>query len=211
MAFNVGGLVGTLLTIPIAKRLGRRKMFALYFGASAAAILATFGLDMPADHAPGDVLRHRRAGVRRLRRLSVLPARAVPDPPARDRRRILLQHRPRAGIGRPVPGRRRGRAQRRHADDLLRRLRAAAGTGVRAAGSSRRATGRSATEPERAWTSSTSSHSTGRCAATSMRASRPCSITASTSSVPRCASSSSASPPTPTAATASRSRAAPTR
>ena len=48
MAFNVGGLIGTLLTIPIAKRLGRRKMFGLYFGASAVAILATFGLDMPA-------------------------------------------------------------------------------------------------------------------------------------------------------------------
>jgi MFS family permease len=47
MAFNLGGLVGTLLTIPLARRLGRRPMFALYFGASAAAIFATFGLDMP--------------------------------------------------------------------------------------------------------------------------------------------------------------------
>jgi MFS family permease len=49
MAFNVGGLVGTLITIPLANHLGRRPMFALYFGASAAAILATFGLDMPAE------------------------------------------------------------------------------------------------------------------------------------------------------------------
>jgi MFS family permease len=49
MAFNIGGLLGTLLTIPLAKHLGRRPMFALYFGASAAAILATFGLDMPAE------------------------------------------------------------------------------------------------------------------------------------------------------------------
>jgi hypothetical protein len=49
MAFNIGGLVGTLLTIPIAKRLGRRPMFGLYFGASAVALLTTFGLDMPAQ------------------------------------------------------------------------------------------------------------------------------------------------------------------
>jgi len=49
VAFNIGGLLGTLLTIPLAKRLGRRPMFALYFGASAAAILATFGLDLPAQ------------------------------------------------------------------------------------------------------------------------------------------------------------------
>ena len=49
MAFNLGGLLGTLLTIPIAKRLGRRPMFALYFGASAAAFLTIFGLDMPAQ------------------------------------------------------------------------------------------------------------------------------------------------------------------
>ncbi|MDE2220644.1 MAG: MFS transporter [Gammaproteobacteria bacterium] len=47
LCFNLGGLIGTLLTIPLAKRLGRRPMFAWYFGASAAAIFATFGLDMP--------------------------------------------------------------------------------------------------------------------------------------------------------------------
>jgi Sugar (and other) transporter len=44
--FNLGGLLGTLLTIPVAKRLGRRAMFALYFAGSAAAILAAFGLDL---------------------------------------------------------------------------------------------------------------------------------------------------------------------
>ena len=43
--FNLGGLIGTLLTIPAAIYLGRKKMFAIYFAASAAAILATFGLD----------------------------------------------------------------------------------------------------------------------------------------------------------------------
>ena len=44
--FNLGGLLGTLLTIPAAKHLGRRVMFALYFAGSAASILATFGLDL---------------------------------------------------------------------------------------------------------------------------------------------------------------------
>jgi len=43
-SFNLGGLVGTLLTIPIAKYLGRRTMFAIYFLLSAAFILAVFGL-----------------------------------------------------------------------------------------------------------------------------------------------------------------------
>jgi MFS family permease len=44
--FNVGGLIGTMLTVPFAKFLGRRTMFAIYFAGSAAAILATFGLDL---------------------------------------------------------------------------------------------------------------------------------------------------------------------
>jgi MFS family permease len=47
--FNLGGLIGTLLTIPVAKYLGRRVMFAGYFALSAAAIFATFGLDLPAE------------------------------------------------------------------------------------------------------------------------------------------------------------------
>jgi MFS family permease len=47
--FNLGGLLGTLLTIPAAKLLGRRQMFGIYYLASAAAILATFGLDLPAE------------------------------------------------------------------------------------------------------------------------------------------------------------------
>ena len=33
--FNLGGLIGTLLTVPAAKYLGRRPMFALYFAGSA--------------------------------------------------------------------------------------------------------------------------------------------------------------------------------
>lgn len=44
--FNLGGLVGTLLTIPASKLLGRRPMFAIYFVGSAAAVFATYGLDL---------------------------------------------------------------------------------------------------------------------------------------------------------------------
>jgi hypothetical protein len=47
--FNLGGLIGTLLTIPIAKHLGRKPMFAIYFAASAAAIFTAFGLDWPPE------------------------------------------------------------------------------------------------------------------------------------------------------------------
>ena len=41
--FNLGGLLGTIATIPLA-RLGRRPLFALYFLGAAAAIWGTFGL-----------------------------------------------------------------------------------------------------------------------------------------------------------------------
>jgi MFS family permease len=47
--FNLGGLIGTLLTIPAAKLMGRRKMFALYYFLSGLAVLATFGLDLPSE------------------------------------------------------------------------------------------------------------------------------------------------------------------
>lgn len=46
-SFNWGGLLGTLLTIPAAKYLGRRTMFGVYFVLSSAALLTTFGLDLP--------------------------------------------------------------------------------------------------------------------------------------------------------------------
>ena len=45
-AFNIGGLLGTLLTIPIALHVGRRPMFIGYFLASAAAIWCTFHLGL---------------------------------------------------------------------------------------------------------------------------------------------------------------------
>ena len=44
--FNLAGLIATLLTIPAAKLLGRRKMFIVYFLGSAAALMAAFGLDL---------------------------------------------------------------------------------------------------------------------------------------------------------------------
>jgi MFS family permease len=44
--FNIGGLIGTLLTVPASKMLGRRTMFAIYFLASGVAVLAAFGLPM---------------------------------------------------------------------------------------------------------------------------------------------------------------------
>jgi MFS family permease len=47
--FNLGGLIGTLLTVPVAKHLGRKPMFALYFAGSALAIYTTFGLDWPPE------------------------------------------------------------------------------------------------------------------------------------------------------------------
>jgi len=47
--FNLGGLLGTLLTIPAAKVFGRRKMFGIYYALSALATFATFGLDLPPE------------------------------------------------------------------------------------------------------------------------------------------------------------------
>lgn len=44
--FNVGGLLGALAAIPLARLLGRRRMFVVYFVFSAGALFATFGLDL---------------------------------------------------------------------------------------------------------------------------------------------------------------------
>ena len=45
--FNLGGLIGTLLTVPASKLFGRRAMFAIYFVVSGASILLAFGLNLP--------------------------------------------------------------------------------------------------------------------------------------------------------------------
>lgn len=47
--FSVGGFLGTLLTVPVSNRLGRKPMFGLYFAASALAIFVTFGLPLRPD------------------------------------------------------------------------------------------------------------------------------------------------------------------
>jgi hypothetical protein len=44
--FNFGGLIGTLLTIPLAKGLGRRPMYALYFLVSGLSVMSAFGLPL---------------------------------------------------------------------------------------------------------------------------------------------------------------------
>jgi len=46
-SFNLGGLIGTLITVPFAKNLGRKKMFATYFALAAIAIYSTWGVDIP--------------------------------------------------------------------------------------------------------------------------------------------------------------------
>ena len=48
-SFNWGGLLGTLLTIPAARYLGRRAMFGVYFLLSAVALFLTFGLSLPPE------------------------------------------------------------------------------------------------------------------------------------------------------------------
>jgi MFS family permease len=48
-SFNIGGLIGTLLTVPIAQWLGRRWMFGLYFLLSSATVLLSFAYRFPAD------------------------------------------------------------------------------------------------------------------------------------------------------------------
>ncbi len=45
-SFNLGGLIGTLMTIPIAKYLGRKKMFFIYYLGAAVSIMCAFGLDL---------------------------------------------------------------------------------------------------------------------------------------------------------------------
>lgn len=48
-AFNLGGLVGALAAIPLARVMGRRAMFVTYFAYSAVLLFATFGLELAAE------------------------------------------------------------------------------------------------------------------------------------------------------------------
>jgi MFS family permease len=45
-AFDIGAVIGVLLTIPAAKHLGRRNMFIIYFLGGALSIMAAFGLPL---------------------------------------------------------------------------------------------------------------------------------------------------------------------
>jgi hypothetical protein len=45
-AFNLGGLLGALAALPLAKLLGRRRMYVVYFLFASGALFATFGLDI---------------------------------------------------------------------------------------------------------------------------------------------------------------------
>ena len=47
--FNVGGLMGALAAVPLARVMGRRPMLVAYFVFSAAALAVTFGLDLVPD------------------------------------------------------------------------------------------------------------------------------------------------------------------
>ncbi len=44
--FSLGGFLGTMLTVPLANRWGRRPMFGCYFAGSMLAVLATYGLPL---------------------------------------------------------------------------------------------------------------------------------------------------------------------
>jgi MFS family permease len=47
--FNLGGLLGTLLTVFMAKTLGRRAMFAIYYLLAGAAVMITFGAPLSSE------------------------------------------------------------------------------------------------------------------------------------------------------------------
>ena len=44
--FNIGGLVGALAALPLAKLLGRKRMYLVYFLFSSGALFATFGMEL---------------------------------------------------------------------------------------------------------------------------------------------------------------------
>jgi MFS family permease len=48
-SFNWGGFLGTLLTVPMAKSIGRKPMYGIYFVGSAMALFATFATNLPPE------------------------------------------------------------------------------------------------------------------------------------------------------------------
>jgi len=61
-AFNLGGLLGALAALPLARALSRRALFVVYFLSSAAALVVTFGATL-APHTRLDLLLIVGAGV----------------------------------------------------------------------------------------------------------------------------------------------------
>ncbi len=101
LLFKLGGFLGTLATIPLA-RLGRRPLFAHLPRRRGAVDLDDLRSRLGAGDAHAAPLPRRPHRLRRRRRLQLLPARAVPDAAARHGQRLLLQHR--VATSRP-PGR----------------------------------------------------------------------------------------------------------
>ena len=92
-SFNLGGLIGTLLTIPIAKILGRKKMFFIYYLTAAASIMFAFGLNLAPHTRLYMYFPIGLDGFRCVWQLYILSARAVSDAFTGDRCRIYVQHR----------------------------------------------------------------------------------------------------------------------
>ena len=102
--FNLGGLIGTLLTVPVAKLLGRRAMFGIYFVVSASRSwphLASTCVPKPhlIMYFPIGLSVFGVFGSFTYYLPELFPTRLrVPAG-------LLLQHRPRRRRGRPVPRR----------------------------------------------------------------------------------------------------------
>ena len=102
MLLNVGALAGYLSFGPLADRVGRRRVFALMCARQPGDVAGH--VSDPANLRPG-AAAVAAAGLfqqRHFQRLPDLSAGIVSDADSRDRRRFLFQHRPGAGLRRPV-------------------------------------------------------------------------------------------------------------
>ena len=104
MMLNAGALVGYLSFGPLADRFGRRAVFAFMCVGSLVMLPLTFLTPRSYAHVllllPLGLLQQRL-----LQRFPHLPAGVISHASPRDRRRLLLQRRPRAGVGGAVPDR----------------------------------------------------------------------------------------------------------